>query len=100
MRELQNRPPEGGHQKGVTPICSDSFRFSHILSLGIPRFPISSDLLPEQIRTNQGTPFCRPLSQVPEGRIENSYLCLEASRPNKQFWQSWPKLVLLKRQAA
>ena len=51
-----SQPPIWGHQKGVAPICSDLLRF----------LPICSEVLPEQIRTNQGNPFCRPLLQAPE----------------------------------
>ena len=77
---LHSEPPVWGRQKGVTPICSDLFRFLpicsdlHSLFSGIPRFvPICSvffRLVPicfqnksEQIRE---TPFCRPLLQIPD----------------------------------
>ena len=52
-----------GRQKGITPICSE-LRF---LPICVPCFqeyhdlfrfaPISSDLVSDQIRTNQGNPF-------------------------------------------
>ena len=75
--------PDWGRQKGITPICSDLFRFPRFLPIcsnlrslfsGIPRFvpicsvffrfvPICFQNKSEQIRE---TPFCRPLLQIPE----------------------------------
>ena len=83
---LSRSPPVWGHQKAVTPVCSDLFRFPrflpicsdlHSLFSGIPRFvPICSDLIrflticfqnkSEQIRES---PFCRPILQFPDLRL-------------------------------
>ena len=82
----KSEPPIWGQQKGVTPICSDLFRFARFLPIcsdlrslfsGMPRFlpicsdllrflPICSDLFSEQIRE---TPFCRPLLQIPRQNL-------------------------------
>ena len=57
----------------ISPFSSDLFRFAFLVSRNTPicsdlfRFlPICSDLFSEQIRIYQGTPFCRPLLQIPE----------------------------------
>ena len=59
----RSEPPVWGHQKGVTPICSNLFRFPRFLPIcsdlrslfsGIPRFlPICSDFFRFVFKTNQ-----------------------------------------------
>ena len=48
-KEIEKK--NGFEGQGNSPICSDLLRFR----------PICSNLFSEQIRTNQGNPFCRPL---------------------------------------
>ena len=102
----QSEPPIWGRQKGVSPICSDLFRFPRFLPIcsdlrslfsGMPRFvPICSDLLrflqicfqnkSGQIRE---TPFCRPLLQIPETTKQGEQ---EKQHQPLKMQQSWGML--------
>ena len=102
----------GGRQKGVTPVCSDLFRFPRFLPIcsdfrsvfsGIPRFaPICSDLLrflpiccfqKEQFRTNQGNPFLPTPFANPWGNSASCYVESRESAPQSLNFEKSPKRV-------